>query len=90
MFYRSGNDDLEYQPDFVAEMDDRIVMLESKMASQMSDKDVPAKRDVANQWCGWASERAGTCSGKPWCYALIPHDAIAENVTIEFLLKRYG
>ena len=30
MFYRSGNDDLEYQPDFVAEMDDCIVMLESK------------------------------------------------------------
>ena len=90
MFYRSGSDDLEYQPDFVAEMRDCIVMLEPKMATQMTDKDVLAKRDVAIQWCGWASEHARTYGGKPWRYALIPHDAIAENVTIEFLLKQYG
>ncbi len=90
MFYRSGNDDLEYQPDFVAEMHDCIVMLESKMATQMTDKDVLAKRDMAIQWCGWASEHARTYGGEPWRYALIPHDAIAANVTIEFLLKQYG
>jgi len=90
MFYRSGNDHLEYQPDFVAEMDDCIVMLEPKMATQMTDKDVLAKRDVAVQWCGWATEHAHTYGGKPWRYALIPHDAIAENITVEFLLKQYG
>lgn len=90
MFYRSGNDHLEYQPDFVAEMGDCIVMLEPKMATQMTDKDVLAKRDVAVQWCGWASEHARTYGGKPWRYALIPHDAIAENVTVEFILKQYG
>lgn len=90
MFYRSGSDHLEYQPDFVAEMDDCIVMLEPKMATQTTDKDVLAKRDVAVQWCGWASEHARTYGGKPWRYALIPHDAIAENITIEFLLKQYA
>ncbi|MFS3137010.1 DEAD/DEAH box helicase [Gluconacetobacter sacchari] len=90
MFYRSGNDHLEYQPDFVAEMGDCIVMLEPKMATQMTDEDVLAKHDVAVQWCGWASEHARTYGGKPWRYALIPHDAIAENVTVEFLLKQYG
>jgi type III restriction enzyme len=90
MFYRSGHDHLEYQPDFVAEMGDRIVMLEPKMATQMTEKDVLAKRGVAVQWCGWASEHAQTYGGKPWSYALIPHDAIAENVTINFLLERYG
>ena len=90
MFYRSGHDHLEYQPDFVAEMGDRIVMLEPKMATQMTEKDVLAKQDVAVQWCGWASEHAQTYGGKPWRYALIPHDAIAENVTINFLLERYG
>ena len=52
VFYRSGNDDLEYQPNFVAEMRDCIVMLEPKMATEMTDKDVLAKRDVAIQWCG--------------------------------------
>ncbi|MGR6532024.1 DEAD/DEAH box helicase [Brevundimonas sp. RM1] len=90
MFYRSGNDHLEYQPDFVAEMDDCIVMLEPKMATQMTDKDVLAKRDVAVQWCGWATEHAHTYGGKRWRYALIPHDAVAENITIDFLLKQYA
>jgi len=90
MFYRSGHDHFEYQPDFVAEMGDRIVMLEPKMATQMTEKDVLAKRDVAVQWCGWASEHAQSYGGKPWRYALIPHDALAENVTINFLLERYG
>lgn len=90
MFYRSGNDHLEYQPDFVAETADRILMLEPKMATQMNDKDVLAKRDVAIQWCGWASDHAKTYGGKPWQYALIPHDAIADNMTLEFLLKQYA
>ena len=90
MFYRSGNDHLEYQPDFVAETAERILMLEPKMATQMSDKDVLAKRDVAIQWCRWASDHAKSYGGKPWQYALIPHDAIAENMTLEFLLKQYS
>jgi len=90
MFYRSGNDHLEYQPDFVAETETHILMLEPKMATQMQEKDVLAKRDVAVQWCGWASEHAKSYGGKPWRYALIPHDAIAENMTLDFLLKQYS
>ena len=90
MFYRSGNDHLEYQPDFVAETADRILMLEPKMATQMQDRDVLAKRDVAVQWCGWATEHAKTYGGKPWQYALIPHDAIAENMTLVYLVKQYS
>lgn len=90
MFYRSGNDHLEYQPDFVAEGADRLYMLEAKQAGQMLDSDVLAKRDVATQWCAWASEHARSYGGKPWIYALIPHDAIADNMTLEFLAKQYG
>ena len=91
MFYRSGNDHLEYQPDFVAETANLILMLEPKMATQMRDKDVLAKRDVAIQWCAVGKR---TCSksygGKPWQYLLVPHDAIAENMTLEFMLKQYA
>ena len=90
MFYRSGDDHLEYQPDFVAEIADQILMLEPKMATQMQDKDVLAKRDVAMQWCGWASDHAKAHGGKPWRYALIPHDVIAENMTLGFLLKQHA
>ena len=90
MFYRSGNDHLEYQPDFVAETADCILMLEPKMATQMQDRDVLAKRAVAIQWCGWATEHAKSYGGKPWQYALIPHDAVTENMTLDFLVKQYA
>jgi type III restriction enzyme len=90
MYYRSGSDHLEYQPDFVAETSDTILMLEPKMATQMSDKDVLSKADVAVQWCKWASDHARSYGGKPWRYVLIPHDAISDNMTLEFLVKQFG
>lgn len=90
MYYRSGSDHFEYQPDFVAETSDTILMLEPKMATQMSDKDVLSKADVAVQWCAWASEHAHSYGGKPWRYVLIPHDAISDNMTLEFLVKQFG
>ena len=65
-------------------------MLEPKMATQMSDKDVLSKADVAVQWCAWASEHARSNGGKQWRYVLIPHDAISDNMTLEFLVKQFG
>ena len=88
LFYRSGTEHLEYQPDFVAETNDRIYMLEPKASNQMTDQDVLAKRDVAVEWCRRASDHAASYRGKPWTYALIPHDAIAENMTLSGLVKR--
>jgi type III restriction enzyme len=90
MFYRKGNDPQEYQPDFVAETEGEILMLEPKMATQMGDVDVLAKRDVAVQWCQWASEHAKLSGGKPWRYALIPHDQIADNMGLDFMMQRFG
>ena len=90
MFYRKGSDHLEYRPDFVAETSGEILMLEPKMATQMNDADVLAKRDVAVQWCRWASDHARQSGGKPWRYALIPHDQIADNMGLDFLMKSYG
>lgn len=76
------------QPDFVAETEDRILMLEPKASNQMTDGEVLAKRDVAVRWCQQASNHARNHSGKPWTYALIPHDTIAENMTLEGLARR--
>ena len=53
----------------------------------MAEKDVLAKREVAIQWCAWATDHAKTYGSKTWQYALIPHDAIAENMTVDYLLK---
>lgn len=90
LYYKLGHDHHEYQPDFVAETADCIYMLEPKAANNMSDADVLAKRDAAVKWCKQASEYTSSCEGKPWQYVLIPHDAIAQNMTLVGLAKRYG
>jgi type III restriction enzyme len=56
----------------------------------MTDPEVLAKRDVAVLWCRRASVHASTYGGKPWTYVLIPHDAIAENMTVAGLAKAYS
>jgi type III restriction enzyme len=89
IYYKSGADNPEYQPDFVAETDNAIYMLEPKAKSEMTDPEVVAKKDVAVKWCKQASDHAKTYNGKPWKYLLIPHDVIAENITLEWLASRY-
>lgn len=90
LFYRSGIDDLEYQPDFVAETQTRIFMLEPKASNQMAESDVLAKQGVAIEWCRRATDHAASYEGKPWTYVLIAHDAIAENMTLEGLARQYA
>ena len=89
IYYRWQGEHPEYQPDFVAETDDTIYMLEPKMNTQMTDPQVLAKKEVAVKWCQQASEYMQQHGGKPWRYVIIPHDAIAENMTIRGLADRY-
>ena len=85
-----GADHLEYQPDFVAEIDAAIYMLEPKASNQMSDVIVLAKRDAAIQWCRNASDYAVANGGKVWRYVLIPHTSIAINMTLDGLSAQFG
>ncbi len=89
IFYKRGADHQEYQPDFIAETTDTIYMLEPKAANQMSDDEVLAKQNAAYNWCCHASDHAKSYGGKPWKYLLIPHDAIAENMTLKGLEGKY-
>jgi len=72
IFYKSGADQLEYQPDFMTEMERGIYMLEAKARNEMTDSEVLAKRDAAVKWCRHASDHATSYGGKPWTYLLIP------------------
>jgi type III restriction enzyme len=90
MFYRDGSDHQEYVPDFVAETETEILMLEPKMANKMQDSDVLAKRDVATKWCQRASEHALSHGGKSWRYVLIPHDQVQDNMGLDFIVKRFA
>lgn len=90
IFYRQGSDHLEYQPDFVAEADGAIYMLEPKASNEMEAPEVLAKKESAIEWCQIASDYAAKHGGKPWRYALIPHTAVAENMTLSALVQQYG
>lgn len=82
IFYKCGRDHLEYQPDFVVETNDRIYMVETKARNEMESAEVQAKKTSAVKWCGLASDHANGNGGKPWQYLLVPHDVVAENMTL--------
>ena len=89
IFYKSGSEQNEYQPDFVAETEDAIYMLEAKSRRDMEDAAVLAKKDAAVRWCQHAQDHNLKYGGKPWKYLLIPHDAIAENMSIKGLAAQF-
>jgi type III restriction enzyme len=86
IYYKSGADHPEYQPDFVAETATAIYMLEPKAKKDMEDPNVIAKMEAATRWCERASDHNAKHGGKPWHYALISHEKIKENMTIEGLV----
>jgi len=85
--YRNLNVLSQYVPDFVAEAADVIWMLESKARKDLETTEVAAKRAAAEEWCQHASKHAATYGGKPWKYALIPHDVVDENMDLAFLVR---
>ncbi len=90
IFYKLGAEHPEYVPDFVAETEGCIYMLEPKARNEMTDVEVLAKKDAATKWCSHATEHNLSNSGKPWKYVLIPHDAIAENMTLAGLVSQFA
>jgi type III restriction enzyme len=89
LFYKWGAEQPEYQPDFVAETMGGIYMLEPKSRAELDDDEVKVKQEVAVEWCAHATEYASATGGKPWKYALIPHDVINDNMTVLGLAERY-
>jgi type III restriction enzyme len=48
----------------------------------MEAAEVLAKKEAAIKWCGHASDHNRGNGGKPWQYLIIPHDVVAENMTL--------
>lgn len=83
------NRDDNYEPDFVVETDTEKLLCEPKRADQLQDPIVVAKARAAARWCMHASTHELAHGGKPWRYLLIPHDVIADNMTIDGLIKAH-
>lgn len=81
--------DSNYEPDFVVETDTEKLLCEPKRADQLHDPTVRAKARAAARWCMHASTHELAHGGKPWRYLLIPHDVIADNMTIDGLVKAH-
>jgi len=44
-----------------------------------------AKKTAALRWCELATAHSKENDGKPWEYLLMPHDVIADNMSLQAL-----
>lgn len=89
IYYRSGANQPEYLPDFVAATAEVNLIIETKAVKDMGNADVKAKADAAVVWCKNASAYSQAHGGKPWKYFLVPHDAVLHNATLTVLSSRF-
>lgn len=87
IYYKLGTEQPEYIPDFVAETDSTIFMVETKARNDVNTQEVQAKAAAAARWCKHASDHAASVSGKPWKYLLVPHDEINESKRLTDFLR---
>ena len=87
IYYKLGNEQPEYIPDFVTETDSIIFMVETKARTDINTQEVQAKAAAAARWCKHASDHATTVGTKPWRYLLVPHDEIAESKRLTDFLR---
>lgn len=85
--YRSGE---AYEPDFVVETADRMLILEVKARNELDDATVKAKAAAASKWCKTATAHASGGVGKAWTYVVIPDDQIIGSATLEGLLAKFA
>ena len=79
IYYKLGSEQPEYIPDFVAETDATIFMVETKARPDINTQEVQAKAAAAMRWCKHASDHAANVGTKPWKYLLVPHDEVNES-----------
>ena len=79
IYYKLGTEQPEYVPDFVAETDTTIYMVETKARGDINTQEVQAKAAAAARWCEHATTHAATVGTKPWQYLLVPHDEVVES-----------
>jgi len=89
IYYKDGAEHPEYVPDFVAETDDCVLMVETKSQAEMADSTVQAKADAAVKWCENAGDYLLKNGGKAWKYLLIPHDEVKENFQLGDYIRKF-
>ena len=78
IYYKLGTEQPEYIPDFVAETESTIFLVETKARNDIDSLEVQAKAAAATRWCKHASDYAMEVGSKPWKYLLLAHDEVTE------------
>ncbi|WP_019536579.1 DEAD/DEAH box helicase family protein [Paenibacillus ginsengihumi] len=82
--------DASYHPDFIVETRTGKLICEIKRSDQVDDGNVRAKARAVAEWCRHASLYERSVGGKEWRYALIPHDEVKDNATLEALARKFA
>lgn len=95
MYYKSGTEHPEYVPDFVAETDDCVLMIETKSTQHRNadgnwNEEVAEKAKAGVKWCVNASDYLKKNTGKPWKYLLVPHDEMKEANTLASYIQKFS
>ena len=61
-------------------------MIETKAANAVDATEIQAKAQAAIKYCKYATEYTAEHGGKPWKYALIPHDQVSKNSSFKGLV----
>ncbi len=82
IFYNTAKGQRQYNPDFVAETEEEIIMIEVKRDDLVEDAEVLAKRKAAETFCGHASVYGFRNGGKRWRYLLVGASFVNEGMGI--------
>lgn len=83
-----GNSQHRYEPDFVVELKDEIVMVEVKPGIEVKNIDVQEKKKTADKYCELVSKNRGKYGiVKDWRYKIVSTESITLSATIQSLLR---
>ena len=84
----AGDSSHRYEPDFVVELKDEVVMIEVKPQGEIDTPSVQAKKQTADKYCEIINRKIGQYGiVKPWRYIILPTDRITLRATVEGLLQ---
>lgn len=83
-----GDSQHRYEPDFVVEFADTIVMIEVKPDEEMGASNVQAKKATAEKYCEVVNMNIGKFGiVKPWRYCIVPTSRITLQSTLVGILQ---
>ncbi|MFA5794956.1 MAG: DEAD/DEAH box helicase family protein [Candidatus Brocadiia bacterium] len=86
---KDGNYDHRYEPDFVVQFKQEIVIIEVKPTDEINTLDVQEKKKTAEKYCELVSKNIGSYGiVKPWRYVIVATERITISSTIAGLLAK--